>query len=95
MSIGSIIKEKRLEAGLSLRKFSRECGVSPTYISHVEKGKTLPPPQGLLYKMAEILDLDGDDLVIGKGEVPKWIQEMILDDWPKFKLFFFKSRDRT
>lgn len=39
MELGEIIKQYRVEHGLSQRQFSKMCGVSNTYISFLENGR--------------------------------------------------------
>ena len=40
MTLGEKIREYREQHDISLRAFSRLCGLSPTYISYLEKGIT-------------------------------------------------------
>ena len=40
MTLGDAIKKYRNDHGLSIRAFSRITGLSPTYISYLEKGET-------------------------------------------------------
>jgi transcriptional regulator with XRE-family HTH domain len=40
--VGLNIKKKREQSNVSLRKLSQECGVSPSFLSQVEKGKAVP-----------------------------------------------------
>lgn len=42
-SFGELLREKRLEKDLSLRKFASLVGVSPTYLSQVEQDNVMPP----------------------------------------------------
>lgn len=39
MRVGEIVKEVRLDRGMSLREFSRECGLSASYVSMIERGR--------------------------------------------------------
>jgi transcriptional regulator with XRE-family HTH domain len=40
--VGMNIKKKRAQNKVSLRTLSQECGVSPSFLSQVEKGKAVP-----------------------------------------------------
>ncbi len=87
MKFGKIIQERRLEKKFSLAYMAEECGVSATYISALEKGTTESYAEGLIYKIAEVLDLDGDELIIAKGKCPRWIQEFVINNWSETKKF--------
>lgn len=87
MDFGKIMKQNRLEKGLSLQNVAEECGVSSTYISALEKGTTETYAEGIIYKLAEVLDLDGDDLIIAKDKCPKWVQDFVVKNWEITKIF--------
>lgn len=87
MRFGKIIQQKRTEKGLSLRELAAECSISPTYLSDLEKGKTDTYAEGIIYKLAEELDLDGDELIIAKGKCPRWVQEFVVEHWEFTKIF--------
>ena len=53
-SFGRLLREKRLEKKLSLRKFAELVGVSPTYLSQVEQEHVMPPTADRVKRMAEL-----------------------------------------
>jgi transcriptional regulator with XRE-family HTH domain/mannose-6-phosphate isomerase-like protein (cupin superfamily) len=67
MSVGSQLRDRRKKMGLSLRQFARDLGVSPSFISQIENGKS-QPSVGTLYMICSALDLSIDEL-FGKTEV--------------------------
>jgi transcriptional regulator with XRE-family HTH domain len=67
---GAIIREKRKAKGITLRAFADLLGVSPTYVSQVEQGKSLTLPTTARVKaMAHVLGEDPDELFALAGRV--------------------------
>lgn len=62
----------------SLRKMAKRIGVSPGYLSQIERGKTTPPTDAVLHALAEHLEVSIDDLMIKAGKLPPKIHEAIL-----------------
>jgi transcriptional regulator with XRE-family HTH domain/mannose-6-phosphate isomerase-like protein (cupin superfamily) len=60
-SVGAQLRDRRLEVGLSLRQFARDLGVSPSFISQIENGKS-QPSVATLYTICNALDLSIDEL---------------------------------
>jgi transcriptional regulator with XRE-family HTH domain/mannose-6-phosphate isomerase-like protein (cupin superfamily) len=61
MSVGSQLRDRRKEIGLSLRQFARDLGVSPSFISQIENGKS-QPSVATLYMICSALELSIDEL---------------------------------
>lgn len=78
-TFGEALREMRLEKGFSLRKFAKDVGVSPTYLSQVEQGKVEPPTADRVKRMAELLGENQDEWNALAGrvaeELPKIINE--------------------
>ena len=75
-TFGSLLREKRVAKGYSLRKFAELLQVSPTYLSHVEQGKVERPPTAeRVRRIAELLGENPDEMAALAGRV--------LDDLPK------------
>jgi len=47
----------------TLRQFATAVGISPTFLSKVERGEFDPPKAENIIKMAELLDVDPDELL--------------------------------
>jgi transcriptional regulator with XRE-family HTH domain len=67
---GEMIKTLRQTHGWSLRAFAREIPISPSYQSNIESGQVAPPSDGLIRRMAEILDVFPTSLLIKAGRLP-------------------------
>lgn len=63
--LGVHLKQARLQAGLSLREVARQLGVSPSFVSQMENGKS-QPSVATLYSMASLLGVS-IDLLFQRG----------------------------
>jgi transcriptional regulator with XRE-family HTH domain len=66
MSVGEELRERRKAAGVSLRQFARDLGVSPSFISQIENGKS-QPSVATLYMICSALNLSVDELFANAG----------------------------
>ena len=60
-SFGGFITEKRLERGLSLRKFAEMIDLSAPFWTEVEKGRKNPPKLEKLETIAKVLRFDEEE----------------------------------
>ena len=74
---GSMLREKRVAKGFTLRKFAEKVGVSPTYLSQVEQCNVDPPTAERVRRMAELLDENADAWAALAGRVSDDIQQII------------------
>lgn len=65
-SVGAQLRDRRKQAGLSLRQFARELGVSPSFLSQIENGKS-QPSVATLYTICSALSLSIDELFSSAG----------------------------
>jgi transcriptional regulator with XRE-family HTH domain len=65
-SLGSRLRARREQQGVSLRALAKAIGVSPSLISQVEHGKA-SPSVGTLYAMVTELELSLDELFFDTG----------------------------
>jgi DNA-binding XRE family transcriptional regulator/quercetin dioxygenase-like cupin family protein len=59
--LGSRLKTIRLKAGWTLRELARQAGVSPSFVSQIENGKS-QPSVATLYEFAQLLNVSIDEL---------------------------------
>ena len=59
MKIGAIIKKMRLEKGIKQIELARMAGISNTYLSDIESGRTIPSIKTLT-KIARALGMEND-----------------------------------
>jgi transcriptional regulator with XRE-family HTH domain len=59
---GAIIRRLREERGWTLVKLADRCGMNPTYLGVLEKGKNIPS-LGTILDLAEVFGIDGAEIV--------------------------------
>ena len=64
MNFGEFIKQKRTEKGLNLRKLAELMDIAPAYLSDIEKGKRNSPSSEKMAKLAELLDLTEEEVLL-------------------------------
>jgi transcriptional regulator with XRE-family HTH domain len=78
MKFGKFVKDRRIEAGLTLRSFCREAGFDASNWSKIERG-VIPPPQDpeALDRIAALLGLGAEDraeladlAALARGQLP-------------------------
>lgn len=74
------LRERLLEdnAAFSLRQVASRCGVTPAYLSRVERGEVAPPGEETLVKLAHELDEDPDVLLAQGGKISADLRLAIL-----------------
>ena len=74
------LRERRLEIdpAFSLRQVAARCGVTPAYLSRVERGEVAPPGEETLIKLAHELDEDPDVLLAMAGKISADLRSAIL-----------------
>ena len=76
-TFGKVLREKRVAAGFSLRKFALDVGVSPTYVSQVEQDNVDPPTADRVKRMAELLNENVDEWTALAGRLTEDLPEII------------------
>jgi len=80
-SFGERIKERRLERGFGLREAAKLFGISPTYLSRIEnRAERNPPKQETIEKIAEVLQMDFDELMRLAGRFTDDVKEFLTQD---------------
>ena len=64
MNFGEFIKQKRTEKGLNLRKLAELMDIAPAYLSDIEKGKRNSPSSEKMSKLAELLELTEEEVLL-------------------------------
>jgi len=68
-SFGATVRRLREERKIGLRKFAQMVGMSPTYLSKVERDEFKPPTEEKVRAIAEALGQDPDELLGLAGRV--------------------------
>lgn len=71
-TLGSLLKQSRLDLGLKLRHVAQEAGITPGHLSRLENNLTDGrPSQQTLDRLAATLQLDAHRLHIISGHLPE------------------------
>ncbi len=92
---GQVIRKRREEKKkkdprFSLRQFAQAVGISATYLSKVETGEFPPPSAENIKRMAELLEINADELLALAGKVDPDLPEIIREQ-PKAVADFLRT----
>jgi transcriptional regulator with XRE-family HTH domain len=76
-SFGETIRDLREARGFGLRQFAESLGISPTYLSKVERDVFPPPAEDKVIAIAQALGQDRDELLALAGRVASDLPEII------------------
>jgi transcriptional regulator with XRE-family HTH domain len=74
---GEFVRRERGEKEIGLREMAKMIGVSPTYLSKVERDEFPPPAEDKVRKIAEIIGCDPDELLGRAGRVSSDLSDII------------------
>ena len=80
MTFGEHIRQWREEQGVGLRRFAKAVGVSPTFVSKMERGLGPLPGEETIRNMAHILGQDPDALLAMADKVAADVQAIIIKE---------------
>jgi HTH-type transcriptional regulator, competence development regulator len=76
-SFGALVRREREAKEIGLREMAKKIGVSPTYLSKVERDEFPPPAEDKVRKIAEIIGRDADELLALAGRVASDLTDII------------------
>jgi transcriptional regulator with XRE-family HTH domain len=79
---GEMIKEARVDAGLSLREVAAKTGIDFTRLSRIEHGSRPAPGLSEIRILADLLNLDMVDLLVAAG-TSREVMEHLLWSFPR------------
>ncbi len=74
---GAFIRREREAKEIGLREMAKKIGVSPTYLSKVERDEFPPLAEDKVRKIAGVLKLDADELLALAGRVATDLTDII------------------
>lgn len=74
---GAFIRREREAREIGLREMAKKIGVSPTYMSKVERDEFTPPTEDKVRAIAQILECDPDELLAMAGRMPSDLADII------------------
>ena len=76
-NFGAFIRHEREARDIGLRQMAKLIGVSPAYMSKVERAESTPPTEDKVRSIAQILECDPDELLAMAGRVPSDLADII------------------
>ena len=74
---GEFVRRKREAREIGLREMAKMIGVSPTYVSKVERDEFPPPAEDKVRLIAEVIGCDVDELLARAGKVASDLSDII------------------
>jgi transcriptional regulator with XRE-family HTH domain len=74
---GAFVRREREARKIGLREMAKKVGISPTYLSKVERDEFPPPAEDKVKAIAKIIECDADDLLARAGRVSTDISDII------------------
>jgi transcriptional regulator with XRE-family HTH domain len=74
---GALVRREREAKELGLREMAKMIGVSPTYLSRVERDEFPPPAEDRVKEIAKVIGYDTDELLALAGRVASDISDII------------------
>ena len=89
-TFGAFIRREREAKVLGLREMAKMIGMSPTYLSMIERDEFSPPAEVRVSKIAEIIGCDADELLALAGKVSSDLTQ-IIRKYPREMANFLRS----
>ncbi|HEY8005914.1 MAG TPA: helix-turn-helix transcriptional regulator [Methylocella sp.] len=74
---GALVRREREAKELGLRDMAKMIGVSPTYLSKVERDEFPPPAEDRVKEIAKVIGYDADELLALAGRVASDLSDII------------------
>ncbi|MFO0344697.1 MAG: helix-turn-helix domain-containing protein [Labrys sp. (in: a-proteobacteria)] len=74
---GAFIRARREEKEIGLREMAKIIGVSPTYVSKIERDEYPPPAEDKVRLIADVIGCDADELLARAGKVASDLSDII------------------
>ena len=74
---GEFVRREREAKEIGLREMAKMIGVSPTYLSKVERDEFAPPAEGKVKAIAKIIGCDTDELMARADRVSSDLADII------------------
>src|ERR1700719_731582 len=74
---GAFVRREREAKEIGLREMAKMIGVSPTYLSKVERDEFSPPAEDKVKAIAQIIKCDADELLARAGRVSSDLSNII------------------
>lgn len=93
-SLAGILRARRAQRGLSLQQLADRLGVSPAYVSLMERGERVPSSE-VVAKLAEVLIYPAELLTLRAGRVPDDLQKTMGERIPEVAALLREREELT
>lgn len=90
---GNKARKLREVLGISQRQCAFKIGITPTYLSKIERGEFQPPSEDIIKKMAEIFNYDSDELLSYADKVDSDLVAIIKENPKKYGALLRKRKN--
>ena len=90
LPFGAFVRQRREASGVSLRWMAARLGISPTYLSKVERDQLPPPSERVILSLAALIGEDGDALLARGGRIASDLKARIIAN-PQALAFFIRT----
>jgi len=94
-TFGATVREWREQQEIGLRRFAESVGMSPTYLSKIERDDFPPPGEEKVVAIAIALGKDADELLALAGRVASDLSEIIQQKPREMATFLRAARGLT
>jgi len=92
--LGATVRRLREEKKITLRAFAGQVGLSPTYISFLERNELKTPPRGeVIRSIARVLEHDEDELLALAGRIAEDLSDAIVKHPREMAAFLRAAKD--
>ena len=77
---GKRLRELRKRASLTQRELADGVGINFTYLSKIESGAMPPPSKKIIFRLADALNIDREELLILAGIIPDDVTQMLKNE---------------
>lgn len=78
LEFGLKLRQLRGTRHLGIKQLARDLGVSYTYISHLERGKS-KPSQRLISRLASYFSVGEEELLLSAGRLPSDVEKILYE----------------
>ncbi len=95
LTFGATVRRAREELEIGLREMAKKIGVSPTYLSKIERDMIPPPAEDKIIAIGNLLGIDSDELLALAGKVSSDLTEIIREKPREMASFLRATRELT
>ena len=92
-TFGKKLRDLRVNSKIGLRELARLIDKSPGYLSDVEQSKVPPPSEDVILKIADVLQVDKNELLMAAKKMDPAISSYVIEK-PEAAKFFRRAIEK-